>query len=403
MNTNLLQENWRSFDQHELRIAIDEFIGGPGQFIDRKNNPNKFYLPLWGATCKIVLTFDGAEITAIEPGPAFEEKEWQTVVEKIEDAISNGQEKIGRNLSFSTFRVTGSWRGQRSGIQLLPPPKDAPIAPVEIAEHPFILEFPVKQSDLPRLTNYRWSSSHRRVTLILNLFLNGHTSCQLKRSKHRWALIEKEGGAYEAKWVSCAYFAKYGKAILNTLSSQIDPRLFEIEPSEYYALNGHDGKALRLPSGLDDALFKYSKLSKENRSKFDRAAFWMDLASRQWEASISSSFASLVSAIEALTERGEIHSVECLTCKTTRQHEVPGPTKKFIDFFENYAPGKSNKKRREEMYSVRSGILHGSKLLQLDQDSYFGWDPPGWDQRELTNELWGLTRMAVRQWLMTRA
>jgi hypothetical protein len=402
MKSNLLRQNWLSFDQHELRIAIDEYIGGPGQFHDRKNNPNKLFLPHGGETCKIVLNFNDGELSSIEPGPAFEGSEWETLSAKIEDAINNGHEVVGRNLSFSTFRVKGSWCGHRSGIQLLPPPEDAPIAPVEMAEHPFILEFPLKRSSVPRLTNYRWSSTHRRVTLILNLFLNGHTSCQLKRSEHRWALVEKDGGEYETKWVSSGYFTKYGKAILDNLSPQVEPSLPEINPSEYYAFIGHDGKALRLPADLDEALFMYSKLSKVNRSKFDRAAFWMDLASRQWESSISSSFASLVSAIEALTERGEIHSVECPKCKNSRQHEVPGPTKKFIEFFETYAPGKSNKKRRDEMYSVRSRILHGSKLMQLDQDNYFGWDPPGWDQRELTNELWSLTRVALRQWLMTR-
>jgi hypothetical protein len=56
-----------------------------------------------------------------------------------------GTVKIGRDYSFSGFRVAGSWRGDRSGLQILPPPEQAPRAPVEIAEHPFILEFPVIQ------------------------------------------------------------------------------------------------------------------------------------------------------------------------------------------------------------------------------------------------------------------
>jgi hypothetical protein len=51
------------------------------------------------------------------------------------------------------------------------------------------------------------------------------------------------------------------------------------------------------------------------------------------------------------------------------------------------------------MYSLRSGILHGSGLMQLDQDLAFGWDPAWWNERELHDELWGLTRVAVRSWL----
>ena len=69
----------------------------------------------------------------------------EQVVEEIERTELY---KIGRDCSFSSFRVTGSWRGKRSGVQILPPPPDAPQTSIEIAEHPFILEFPVKVSDL---------------------------------------------------------------------------------------------------------------------------------------------------------------------------------------------------------------------------------------------------------------
>ena len=55
--------------------------------------------------------------------------------------------------------------------------------------------------------------------------------------------------------------------------------------------------------------------------------------------------------------------------------------------------------RRGEMYKLRSDILHGSELMQFDQDLAFGWDPPGWNERELYEDLWGLTRVALRNWL----
>ena len=115
---------------------------------------------------------------------------------------------------------------------------------------------------------------------------------------------------------------------------------------------------------------------------------------------MSSSFASIVSAVEALTERGVIHRVFCEHCARDQPHEVPGPTRRFRDFFETYAPGASLKRRRDEMYSLRSGILHGSDLMQLDQDRDFGWDPPGWNERELNDELSSLTHLALRNWLL---
>jgi hypothetical protein len=51
------------------------------------------------------------------------------------------------------------------------------------------------------------------------------------------------------------------------------------------------------------------------------------------------------------------------------------------------------------MYSLRSGILHGSNLMQLDQDLAFGWDPPWLNEKELYDNLWSLTRTALRNWL----
>jgi hypothetical protein len=156
-----------------------------------------------------------------------------------------------------------------------------------------------------------------------------------------------------------------------------------LDSEAYYTTVGHDGKGLRVPADLDQSICLYQELSPTNRSKFDRAAFWMDMASRQWDITVSASFAALVSAIESLiNKRGK------------------GSQKRFIAFFEEYAPGTSLRSRRSEMYSLRSDILHGSELMQLDQDFAFGgWDPPWQKERELHDELWGITRLAVRNWL----
>jgi hypothetical protein len=69
-------------------------------------------------------------------------------------------------------------------------------------------------------------------------------------------------------------------------------------------------------------------------------------------------------------------------------------------FFETYAPGRSLKRRRKKIYALRSDIFHGSDLMELDQDLSFSWDPPGWDERELDEELRSLTRLAIRSWLL---
>jgi len=115
--------------------------------------------------------------------------------------------------------------------------------------------------------------------------------------------------------------------------------------------------------------------------------------------SVSSSFASLVSAVEALTVRGTTHSIYCGECNGHREHEVPGATERFRAFLEKYAPGTTLRNRRDRMWGLRSGILHGGELMQFDQDLAFGWDPPWWNERELHGELFSVARVALRNWL----
>ncbi len=399
MTADLLRETWTNLDWFELRLLLDRRIGGPGQYEGRSNNPNRLYLPLAGSSCRIGLTFRDKKIVAIEPGPAFDAAEWERVSEEIEKSILAGPLKVGREYSFSSFRVPGSWRGDHSGVQILAPPDHAPRAPVEMADHPFILEFPIKASDFLPVTNHRWLREHRNLTLLLNVLLAGRTSLQPRRSENFWASVPSDDDRLEIKWVQQFFFAKLGEAVIDELSPPAGEQLEEVEPEEYYTNVGHDGKGLRVPSDLDQSICLYLQLSRTNRAKFDRAAFWMDMARRQWTISVSSSFASLVSAVESLTDRGTTHRVYCEKCKGQSQHEVPSATERFRAFFDKYAPGSALRSRRTKMYSLRSDILHGTELMQLDQDLAFGWDPPGWNEDELQKELWGLTRVALRNWL----
>ena len=398
MTVNLLSRAWPDFDSYELRLLLDKHIGGPGQYDDRQNDPERLYLPLARSDCRIALRYRNEKILAIEPGSAFDSADWARISKEIEDSILAGPVKVGREFSFASFRVQGSWRGQRSGVQILPPPDNAPRAPVEMADHPFILEFPVKASDHWPLTNRRRMREHRKLTLLLNLLLAGGASLQPLRSEHFWANVRGTDGRSEIKWVQQFFFSDLGAAVTDELSPISSEQVEELEPQDY-AKVGHDGEPLRVPADLDESICLYLQLGEANRAKFDRAAYWMDMASRQWANSASSSFAALVSAAEALTERGTVHRVYCEKCHADSQHEAPGATERFRAFFEKHAPDASLRSRRGQMYTLRSGILHGSKLMQLDQDRHFGVDPPGWDQTELHRELWSLTKIAARNWL----
>jgi hypothetical protein len=375
---NLLKSSWSSVDPGEIRCILYECIGRPGQYCDIAKNPGKFYLPMADSTCRVELTFaEDKQLVAIEPGPAFDSVQWGEIVREIE---SPGPIKVGRDCSFSSFRVAGSWQGTRSGVQILPPPADAPIAPVEMAEHPFILEFPVKMSGRWPITNHRRMRNHRRLTLLLNILLAGGTCVQPRRPRHLWA-IESSDSSFTAKWVQEFFFAKVGEAVSDSLSPLTTERIKEVDPATYYTSVGHDGRSLQVPAGLDELICCYMQLLPNTRATFDRGSFWMDMASRQWAISFSATFASLVIAIEALGDRKK------------------KPTARFHDYLEQYAPGSSLRDQRKKMYALRSDILHGSGLMEIDQDTHFGWSPPEHHDEDLMKELWGLTKQSMRNWL----
>jgi hypothetical protein len=406
MTENLLRETWADLDSQELKLLLEKRIGGPGQFDGRDVNPDRFYLPLARASCRVALTYKNKKIVAVEPGAAFDATEWQRIAHEIENAILVGPPKVGREYSFSSFRVLGSWRGVRSGVQVLPPPPEAPRAPASAsAAHPFILEFPIVGApgdDLWLITNHRRIREHRRLTLLLDVLLTARVSSEPRRREHFWAHItpvEGDGGNGESRWLPQYFWAPLGPAVIDTLSLPAPESLLEVDPEEYYTNVGHDGGPLRVPADLDESLCRYRDLSEANRSKFDRAIFWMDVADRQWTISVSSSFASLVTAVESLTDRGKAHWIYCEQCQEKQSHEVPGAGKRFRSFFETYAPGAPLRERRRRMYKLRSDILHGSDLMQMDQDLAFGLDPPDFNEAELHRELWSITRLALRNWL----
>jgi Apea-like HEPN len=396
MPENLLRATWTELDQADLRLVLKERIGEPGQYDGRSD---VLYLPLARDKCRVSLKFKGAQIVAIEPRAAFDCAEWNRICAEIEGSILKGPQKVGREFSFNTFRVEGWWRGAQSGVQILPPPPDAPRAPAEIADHPFILEFPLQEASLWSVTNHRRIREHHRLTLLLNLLLLGTTKFLPDRQRHYWANVRPEAES-GIEWVQEFYFAKLGEAVTSEFSTPTGDKLEEVASDEYYTVVGHDGLGLRVPDDLDESICRYQNLSSPLRAKFDRATYWMSMASRQWEDSMSASFASLVSSAEALTDKTIKHNVYCDKCNKEIPHDVPGATENFRAFFEQYAPDPGLRKRRNKMYAIRSKISHGSELLQIDLNRAFGWDPPGWNERELHLELWSLLRAAARNWLM---
>ncbi len=399
MTSNLFLETWSNLDSHELRLLLHERIGGPGQYDDYVINPKDWHLPLAGTICRIIVGFKNKKINFIKPGSAFDAQKWKETSDEIDKQLNIGDQAIGREFSFSGTPVIGFWRGTRSGLQICPPPPSAPRPDQILGENPFILEFPISRSSNSTINNHRRIRQHQRYTRVLNLLINRRICFQRQRRDHFWAQVPVKDGPLEYKFLHNFYFAHIGEIFADALTPATDKPIEVVNADKYNLPETFTGDVLSIPDDLDELLRLYQNLSTENQEKFDRAAFWFDLASQQWKISASASFISLISAIEAFVDRGNIHKSSCGVCGSEIEHEVPGATKRFVAFLEEHAHGQELKKHRDKMYGLRSGISHGSDLFMLDQNRDFGWDPPGSNELDLHRSLWRIVKTATRNWL----
>ncbi len=170
---DLLKEVPEGTDLHEFRDLLNLRIGGPGQYDG--DSIRHLYLPQAREACRLVLVYQKKSLSTlqrIEPGPAFDEKQWQQILDEARRSLLSGRNVVGRDYCFSGRRVTGSWRGAKSGVQILPAPPSVPLSPAETGQHPFILECPMRETSEWVLTNNRRLKTVRTTAMLLNVLLN---------------------------------------------------------------------------------------------------------------------------------------------------------------------------------------------------------------------------------------
>ncbi len=402
---NLFLPGWSSLDSTELRLLLNEKIGGSGQVDGDMAQHVPFYLPMADDTCQIILKFKNGKIIRIEQGESFNKESWKEIVFLIDGLLNRGRIKIGRGLGFSSRPVSGYWKGPCSNIQICPPPANAPQTTMHGAQNPFVLEFPIVMSGIDRVDSYRMGREYRKYCRVLNVILNSHIQFHGMRQRSFWAQLEQRRGSselFEYRWVQSGYFADIGKVICDQHSSYSYQQIAHFDSAEYFSPRTYHGDSLTTPSNLDDLLAKYQNLSRNEQEKFDCGAYWFDLSVRQWELSASASFLALVSAIEAFVGRGQSHDIYCPVCASDFTHEVPGVVQRFKTFLEEYGGDIGLTKERAAMYALRSGIAHGSTVLRLDDDHYAGWDPVTETERDLQWNMHKVAKTAMINWLSSR-
>jgi hypothetical protein len=398
---SLIDPTWREhLDLHELRILLHQRIGGPGQ-IEGADSAKTLLIPEAGPKCQVKLLFNERGLRDVEKGPAFDHWRWSAISDEISGGLLKGTPKFGRDISFVTARVGGYWTGERSKIQILPMPPGAVDTTVVTADHPFILEFPLRDRGCSEVTNYCRRRDHRQLTLLLNLLLPWNvTTYSSARKEPLWVTVPREGKILP-EWLSPGYIADIGHLLLETPSSTASNRLGMYDREEDVRFSGRDDLIIR--SDLDELLCTYKSLPKDSKEILDRSLYWFWQSRRQWSISTSTSVVALVSSIESMLKSEKTHTNYCDICNEEIAHQAPSVGKLFREYLENYATGESNRAARGKMYELRSSIVHGDRIMLIDEEKEFGWDYPSYYQYNVITELWGVARTSLINWLKSQS
>ena len=387
---NLLRPDWSTVDSGDLIVVLSQTFGGSQLATDDTvSYPN-------ADEARITIRYEGGRIVTIAPGEAFDAREWESVAARIEDELVESTPAVARRIAFCNYQVKGWWRSGTLGVQILPPPPQAPDAPMAVADHPFVLEYPVMNSRNGLITRQRDAREYRRLAGLLNVLLEGWVTSAQSTIRQLWAYV-RTGESSETRWVQEGYSCPGFKVAGDTLSEPEGDYMTVVPANDYYAIDGLEiGRGLQVPDTLESSLEAYRNLPPEQLERFDRACYWWNVKDRVWTISVSASYAATVTAVEALLPETSGFG----SCTECGRSLAPGPTKLFQEFLETYAPGGGIvAQARAKMYRVRSAINHGGKLMRTDLDVEWGLSPAMVAEIDLRDNLWRLVRVALINWL----
>jgi hypothetical protein len=173
-----------------------------------------------------------------------------------------------------------------------------------------------------------------------------------------------------------------------------------VPADEYYSLQGLALGPLSLPNNFEDSLKIASHLSAEQYEKLLIALTSFMMSHNVWHDSRSLSYGSLVAAIEALLP--EESPQNCKECGQPSYRII----RRFRDFLTIHAPGREQESERKALqdrfYELRSGLTHGSNVLQSDLEPWNFYDRKGHVEDDLHRKLHRVVRSAILNWLWSQ-
>ncbi len=326
-------------------------------------------------------------------GPAFTPAIEEQIRQALADALDGTTAKIWRVPMFSLRRVAG-WYQHDDDFLIRPAPAEAPRPDVEYAQHPWILEFTFGESSNFQVRNLRTERRAYELALVLNLLLGGQIDKPSNRARNHWiyARSADESGILTPEWRQEGYFIPGFELLADGFSDVSSWSLLAEDPTDaYYSRRGFTGAPLTVPTSMTDLSDAFNTLVGQVRDRFLRSCYWLRTADVVWTYSQSLHLISLINALECLAQSGEKRLV------------LDASTKMFLDFMQDYAPGRPSRSRINKIYEVRSLVTHGERLLGYDTPQAHGLHPTPTADRESGFEAVLLARGAIINWLVREA
>lgn len=308
--------------------------------------------------------------------------------------------------------VVGCYRHNDS-FQILPPPLHAPRPPARFGNYPVIIELTVPLVEKGQQTEW----SHEISADIVNaqvaqeqlkhilLLLTGITTHRffVPSNKQGWfishGVFGSETNSFVPQWGQEAYFLDEHEHKIVGFSPLPIEQISQLDSSLYFNRYGRPtDQVLEFPDQISQLLNSANSLPPDGRRALLSACSLLDQGLALWHAHPSLSFASCVSALEALIAFDyRDHATEtCSTCGQNRYRVM----KKFQEFFARYgSPSPEFQKYATKVYRYRSKILHRGELFLGDVIQPKFGSFAGDDDRQLHRNLIRTVRICIVNWL----
>jgi hypothetical protein len=350
---------------------------------------------------RLKLEMHHGQITKISSGPSLAEQELAELLDQVEsDLKDNVIDGYGFEILFASKPVKGGYRFKTLPIQISPAPSEAPRPPFLNADHPFVLEYPIRRCRTPNVRFLRRTKNAIEWAWALNALLSSSIKYASSRSRSFWAIKSMELGP--PFWATENYIVGGFEAIRGQLSEQTSE--LPVVPAETYYGGAAAGADLPLdelyvPDDIDDAIAVFTELSNDQRRRFLRSAAAIYAASEFWTSSMSAYFLACVQAIETLVDR-----LPAELCPGCGKDVSPGPTRLFREFVEKHCRIRHVDQRIvKNLYAVRSALAHGRYLFQLDEAPWafsMAASVASHHELEMSWAALSLAKNGLRSWLL---